>query len=204
MTAISCLGVGTQTGVPCDKVRAKDKHLWMVAPISAESELDEVLAVHRRSFNHAWTRAMFKHELRQESTCIYVVRSVTGPLVGYCVARVVAGKLFIDNLAVDPLWRRQGAARELLDSVLNDAIQRGARRAALEVRVTNVGARRLYEGLGFGDQAIRRKCYTQPLEDGIVLSRDLGAPNLLDCATLTSGRHGDGLLSECEQMRDSY
>ena len=48
----------------------------------------------------------------------------------------------------------------------------GARRATLEVRAGNTGARRLYERLGFYTAGTRRNYYTNPVEDALILWRD--------------------------------
>ena len=45
----------------------------------------------------------------------------------------------------------------------------GATRATLEVRASNVGARRLYERLGFAVAGLRRRYYTNPEEDALIL-----------------------------------
>ena len=56
--------------------------------------------------------------------------------------------------------------------VLVDAARSGVRRATLEVRESNVAARRLYERLGFTVTAKRPKYYAQPEEDALILWRE--------------------------------
>jgi ribosomal-protein-alanine N-acetyltransferase len=56
--------------------------------------------------------------------------------------------------------------------VLDEAKRLGARRATLEVRAGNAGARRLYERLGFYVAGTRRNYYTNPVEDALILWRD--------------------------------
>jgi ribosomal-protein-alanine N-acetyltransferase len=46
------------------------------------------------------------------------------------------------------------------------------RRATLEVRESNLAARRLYERLGFTITAKRPKYYTEPEEDALILWRE--------------------------------
>ena len=62
-----------------------------------------------------------------------------------------------------------------LQHVLAEGRRLGARRATLEVRASNVGARRLYERLGFYMAGTRRNYYTSPVEDALILWRDDGA-----------------------------
>jgi ribosomal-protein-alanine N-acetyltransferase len=47
-----------------------------------------------------------------------------------------------------------------------------AREATLEVRLSNMPARRLYERFGFSVAGVRRAYYTNPVEDAIVLWRE--------------------------------
>ena len=56
--------------------------------------------------------------------------------------------------------------------VLTQAKGLGARRVMLEVRPSNAAARRLYERLGFYVAGARRKYYTNPVEDALILWRD--------------------------------
>jgi ribosomal-protein-alanine N-acetyltransferase len=56
--------------------------------------------------------------------------------------------------------------------VLDEAARLGARRATLEVRVSNQSARRWYEFLGFRVAGTRRHYYTNPVEDALILWRD--------------------------------
>ncbi len=56
----------------------------------------------------------------------------------------------IANVVTHPSYRRQGIAGRLMDSALDVARARGARRIQLQVRDTNDAAKTLYTGLGFG------------------------------------------------------
>jgi ribosomal-protein-alanine N-acetyltransferase len=57
--------------------------------------------------------------------------------------------------------------------IMTEARRLGARRATLEVRGSNVGARRLYERLGFYVSGTRRNYYTNPVEDALILWAEL-------------------------------
>jgi ribosomal-protein-alanine N-acetyltransferase len=85
---------------------------------------------------------------------------------------VVGDELHINNLAVDPHWRRRGIARTLLDAALERGRVRGARRAFLEVRASNVEALALYRRHGFEAAGIRKGYYDHPVEDAVVMRRE--------------------------------
>jgi len=84
----------------------------------------------------------------------------------------VLDELHINNLAVMPAHRRAGVATALLSGVLGDGARLGAKRATLEVRHSNVAAQRLYERFGFTVAGVRRKYYTNPVEDALVLWKE--------------------------------
>jgi [ribosomal protein S18]-alanine N-acetyltransferase len=100
-----------------------------------------------------------------------VVAEVDGKVAGFLVSRIVfpenedlPAEREILNLAVDPAYRRRGIATALLRSELK---HRGTH--FLEVRESNVGARELYQKLGFKAVGRRPDYYSFPLEAAIVM-----------------------------------
>ena len=63
-------------------------------------------------------------------------------------------------------------ASALIARVLADGAARGATRAMLEVRRSNVAALHLYERLGFRVTATRKGYYSHPDEDALILWRE--------------------------------
>jgi len=96
-----------------------------------------------------------------------------GNLVGFLILRSVADEMEILNLAVEPAERRHGVAGRLLEAALERGRVRGVKRIFLEVRASNAGAIAFYEHGGFVRTGRRPRYYTEPLEDGWVLSRKL-------------------------------
>jgi len=89
-----------------------------------------------------------------------------GAVVGFIVARPVTGQEWeILNLAVAPQVRRQGIARQLL----GDILARHAGEFFLEVRESNIPARRFYKYAGFQDITKRLQYYCNPVESAIVM-----------------------------------
>jgi [ribosomal protein S18]-alanine N-acetyltransferase len=84
----------------------------------------------------------------------------------------VFDEIHINNVAMRPKFRGHGIGTALLHHVLAEARTLGARRATLEVRASNDGARRLYDRLGFYVAGTRRNYYSHPVEDALILWRD--------------------------------
>jgi ribosomal-protein-alanine N-acetyltransferase len=116
---------------------------------------------------------MYASELQNPSVCrIYIVRTDDCAVAGFCALWRVVDEIHINNVAVRPRFRGRGFGTALLQHVLAEARQEGARRATLEVRASNVAARRLYERLGFYVAGVRRRYYTTPEDDALILWRE--------------------------------
>lgn len=138
-----------------------------------DADLEAVLEVEQASFTNPWTRDMFVWEFQNPKVSyFYVLRTDDEQVAAYCSFWLVFDELHINNLAVRPGCRGRGLARALLAHVLREGARLGARRATLEVRPSNDGARRLYEGMGFVVTAVRQSYYTNPQEDALILWRD--------------------------------
>jgi len=149
---------------------------WAIDPLSDDQDLDGVLEVEGESFSNPWTRDMYVWELQNRSVChIFIVRTPECRVAGFCACWLVFDEVHINNVAIRPTYRGLGMGTALLQHVLAEGRRLGARRATLEVRASNVGARRLYERLGFYVAGTRRNYYTSPVEDALILWRDEGA-----------------------------
>jgi ribosomal-protein-alanine N-acetyltransferase len=151
-----------RTSVRIERMRAED--------------LPAVLAIEHASFSLPWTAEMFTGDLERDDLAeILVARSAEAgepaPLVGFLCYWLVRGEMHINNLAVDPRWRRRGIATALLGASLTRARSRGAQQAYLEVRVSNLAAQALYRRAGFIAAGTRRRYYSKPVEDAVIMRR---------------------------------
>jgi len=94
-------------------------------------------------------------------------------LAGYVVGRLAADELHINNVAVRPLYRRNGLGTALLLKVLQAARGFNASRAFLEVRAGNAAAQALYERCGFTTVGRRRNYYSSPPDDALVMAAEI-------------------------------
>jgi [ribosomal protein S18]-alanine N-acetyltransferase len=74
----------------------------------------------------------------------------------------------IENIAVAGPARRRGLGTRLLGEFLDLARDRGAEAVFLEVRMSNLAARRLYEKWAFVETGRRKGYYREPEEDAMV------------------------------------
>lgn len=92
---------------------------------------------------------------------------------GFLIAVSLGEEWEIENLVVALEHRRRGIGSQLLRQLLRDLRAAGAQAAVLEVRESNLAARRLYEKYGFSQEGRRPGYYQDPGEDALLLRREL-------------------------------
>ena len=97
-----------------------------------------------------------------------------GALLGYAWYQLVLDEGYVGNVAVAESCRRQGVGTALVRAMLADAGERGAAFLTLEVRESNLAARRLYERCGFETVGVRRNYYERPREDAVLMTAFFG------------------------------
>ena len=141
--------------------------------------LDAIMRVEESSFSAPWTRRMFEVELTDNPFARFLTAHIENAaqpphsFVGYVCFWIVFEELRMMNLAVAPHVRHRGIGRWLLQQALTMGREQGARRALLEVRVSNQPAVALYEHVGFSRSGARTKYYTNPIEDAVLMELEL-------------------------------
>ena len=138
-----------------------------------EADLEAVLAIERVSFPTAWTRDNFLYEIRENDFARNLALRVDRTLAGYACLWVLEGELKVNNIAIAPDLRGTGLGHVLLRACLERGIAEGCAEATLEVRPSNLVARRLYERYGFRESGRRRGYYGDTGEDAVLMAARL-------------------------------
>lgn len=85
---------------------------YRLIPMTAE-HVPQVAALERTCFSHPWTEDMLRQELWNDAAVIVVAEGEDGTVLGYAGLQAVLDEGYINNVAVDPRFRRQGVADEL-------------------------------------------------------------------------------------------
>lgn len=125
--------------------------------------------IERDSFSDPWGPREFTTAIEAQQAIFLVAEDSAGVVTGYVIAINVLDEAEVLNLAIHRRNRRSGLGGKLLDAALSEAASRGAEQVYLEVRESNVAARRLYESRGFAEVSRRRGYYRNPVEDALVL-----------------------------------
>lgn len=144
------------------------------------ADLDAVIGVMEDSFDpaygEAWTGPQCSGLLPMPG--VWLALAYKGDeACGFTLARVVADEAELLLLAVRRGAQGKGIGRRLLDSFVDAAARRGARRFHLEMRDGNP-AQGLYEKAGFHAAGRRRNYYSGPSGrsfDALTLARDSAA-----------------------------
>ncbi len=135
------------------------------------ADLDAIEAIEQRAYPTPWSRSMFASELaKPTSICLGAFEGAD--LVGYVINSRYVDAWHVMNVAVAPDRHRRGVATALLGRLFELTADDERRGYTLEVRVSNEGAIRLYQQLGFEPRGIRRGYYTDNREDALIMWRD--------------------------------
>ena len=131
-------------------------------------DVARVMEIEKQCFATPWHESAYLTELVNRSAH-YVVARVDDTIVGYSGMWVIMDEAHITTIGVDPGYRGLKIGEQILVAVLEEAMRRGARRATLEVRESNIVAQNLYRKYGFVPAAIRRGYYSDNNENAVVM-----------------------------------
>lgn len=132
------------------------------------SDLEQVAELEKTCFTENWSYGILEAGIHCEYD-VYFVWEQEERILGYCNLRVLAGEGEVQRIAVLPRYRRLGLGRKMMDAMLTYASQSRVTAVSLEVRESNLPARRLYEAYGFTAEAVRRGYYHNPTEDAVIM-----------------------------------
>ena len=144
------------------------------------ADLEEVARLEAGLFGgEAWSEDLLARELARSGGAGADRRYVVveewpdggGGILGYAGVWLGDGRGDADllTIATVPRARRRGLAAAMLRELIGLARAAGCRAVLLEVRVSNDAARALYARHGFTTAGQRRRYYTAPVEDALVM-----------------------------------
>ena len=145
--------------------------LKLAAPADAEP-----IAVMSRELIEAglpwsWTPERVARNLRQPETLVLTARD-GGRLAGFSIMQFGEERAHLSLLAVRLDYQRQGIGRRLLEWLTASALTAGIASLHLELRETNLGARRFYLKQGFAE-TVRIPGYYRGIETAVRMRREI-------------------------------
>jgi ribosomal-protein-alanine N-acetyltransferase len=103
-----------------------------------------------------------------------VAEDVESDLVaGFAVASVASPEAELETIGVAIGFQRRGIGADLVREMGRVLGLRGVTKVQLEVRDSNLAAKRLYGSLGFIEDGRRGSYYADPIEDAVLMRLDL-------------------------------
>ncbi len=132
------------------------EHIQTLEPIEAESYPDP------------WSAGMFQQETENAMSRFYIAIS-DQHVVGYGGFWLLMDEAHITKITVAQSYRKQGLGTRIMDYLIEQAEQAGAKTMRLEVRQSNTIAQAIYARLDFKVVGIRKGYYARSREDAVVM-----------------------------------
>ena len=132
-----------------------------------------VAEIERKSFSEPWPEKEFTKASAADNY-IYLVAEHNNKIIGYAGCVFAADEADITNIAVDSEVRRMGIGRRLLLCLVEQAQKAGLANIFLEVRESNINAINLYIKSGFEKISVRKRFYSNPQENAIIMKKKAG------------------------------
>ena len=142
---------------------------YKLTPMTME-HVPQVAALERACFSRPWSEESLQGELWNDSAVVIVAEGEDGSVLGYAGLQTVLDEGYINNVAVDEKFRRQGIADELVKAFVRFG-EANLAFLTLEVRASNSPAIALYAKHGFAEAGRRKNYYEAPQEDAILMTR---------------------------------
>jgi len=137
------------------------------------SDIDAVMCIEKKVFPLPWTPRAYRYDLGMDKHSHYfVVRGWSEEMpavLAYAGFWLWGDEAHVGTIAVHPDWQRRGLGQWVLLSVAQKAAALDAEALTLEVRVSNMAARRLYRKLGLRIVGRRRRYYRDSGEDAHIM-----------------------------------
>lgn len=145
--------------------------------IVRELKVEDSVAVaemEQQIFSDPWSEKSVMETVQQKQSVCFAAEKA-GHILGYLLVYHAADEAEIARIAVQKEARRQGAAGKLMQALEHYCEEHKMEKLLLDVRESNEAARSFYTKNGFVEDGIRQGFYTNPSEDAVLMSRQLGA-----------------------------
>lgn len=134
----------------------------------AQEHVPAIAEIETQCFADPWTEDGLREELTNDCARFLTAVEENGTVTGYIGCHTILDEGYITNVAVSPAFRRRGIAKQLVQ-VLQEKSE-DLSFITLEVRVSNAPAIALYEQCGFAPVGTRKKFYSHPTEDALLMT----------------------------------
>lgn len=153
-----------------------------VRPYQHEDNLSEgffTLAETAFTYGSPWSKEQYE-QTTSRADLTFFIAEYDNKLIGYIGGKLLLDEAEIYSLAVANDFQNKKVATRLIRAFKDYCIIKGMITLYLEVRESNTKARLFYKAHDFSEIAKRKKYYTNPVEDAIIMKCELGKKEKVD------------------------
>ena len=137
--------------------------------------LADILDLENEAFTCPWSENNFREAFDSPHITVFAAVDETAgnALTGFSCLMSYDSEGEILNIAVRLSARKHGIGQMLMDAMLNEGTSKGVTDFFLEVRESNAAARHLYEKNGFESLGVRKRYYSKPVEDAVIMRKTI-------------------------------
>ena len=137
------------------------------------SDIEGIYQIERACFSTPWSKEVLLDDLEVEDKLYLVAEAEDGKIIGYAGSWLVLDEGQITNIAIHPEHRRAGYGSKMTRKLTQMLRKQGMKHIFLEVRVSNIAAQAMYRRLGFTAVGVRKHFYSDPVEDGLIMTKEM-------------------------------
>lgn len=136
------------------------------------NDVNAVTEIEQLAHYHPWSKNLIRDAVTSYQSWLVFTDQV---LAGYGMIKIIADEAELLNIAIHPNFQGKGLGKALLQHLIVEAQQQGAKECFLEVRESNLTAYQLYESFGFNETGRRPNYYPSPqgYEDALIMAYTL-------------------------------
>ncbi len=139
--------------------------------LAKENDIAAIAAIEKEVADTPWSEAQFSEELKLEHARLLVAEDAE--VIGFLDMHIASGDAHINELGVTRSHQRRGVGAALTKRAIELANEEGCFVISLEVRESNDAAIKLYETRGLRAIGRRKRFYTEPVEDALIMLKEL-------------------------------
>ncbi len=126
-----------------------------------------------------WTVKQIQDTLDTESSLLHYA-TIAGTVVGFIMASVTLDMVDVFIVVVSEEYKKRSIGTKLFEALIDYCHKNDIAEIILETRITNTPAIGLYERVGFQQIGLRKAYYSSPIEDAILMKKEIGE-EINDC-----------------------
>ena len=131
-----------------------------------------------------WSSNDYLEEAKRNDSTLLRLENETGETIGFLVGRRVlsaSSQTHFDaeiyNIGVTKPLQRFGCGTILLEEFIKRCVSELVEAVWLDVRISNINAIAFYNSFGFSEFTLRKRFYSDPVEDGMVMKLTISKQN---------------------------